>query len=274
MKKHLPTIIIILLLLAGLSLMLYPTVSNWWNSFHQSRAIVTYMDRVAALDSETYGKLLSEAKEYNMSLLENPKRFEMTESERAAYNKLMDISGNGIMGYIEIPSIRCTLIIYHGTEEANLQIAAGHLEGSSLPIGGENTHCVVTGHRGLPSAKLFTNLDQLKKGDVFFLYVLEDTLAYEVDQILVVEPEDISALDIEAGKDLCTLVTCTPYGINSHRLLIRGRRIFDWAKTESEPDIRTEEYISPMPVLIGAVAGILILTVCVCIWFIKKKKRK
>lgn len=149
----------------------------------------------------------------------------MTEEERAEYESLLNVSGNGIIGYIEIPMIQCSLPIYHGTEESVLQIAVGHIEGSSLPTGGAGTHCVLSGHRGLPSAKLFTDLDQLAEGDTFILRILDETLTYEVDQIRTVEPYELDDLGIEEGKDYCTLVTCTPYGINTHRLLVRGRRV-------------------------------------------------
>ena len=180
---------------------------------------------MSGLNEVEYDKLWAEAQEYNEKLAKQDSIFMLPEAQKKEYTKLLDISGTGIMGYIEIPSIRCSLPIYHGTEESALQIAVGHLEWSSLPVGGESTHCVLSGHRGLPSAKLFTNLDQLKEGDVFLLRVLDEVLTYEVDQILIVEPQETDSLTIEEGKDLCTLVTCTPYGINTHRLLVRGHRI-------------------------------------------------
>ena len=225
MRKHLSTIALVLVLLAGLSLMLYPTVSDWWNSMHQSRAIASYSDTVAELDHSRFDELLAQAQAYNETLIGRDGRFVMSEEEQAVYNSLLDVSGTGIMGYVEIPRIECSLPIYHGTSEGVLQIAVGHIEGSSLPIGGPGTHCVLSGHRGLPSAKLFTSLDRMQTGDTFMLHVLDETLTYEVDQILTVEPEDVSALDIDPQADLCTLVTCTPYGINTHRLLVRGHRV-------------------------------------------------
>ena len=212
-------------MIAGLSLLLYPSVSDYWNSFHQTQAIASYAEEVSGLNEVEYDKLWAEAQEYNEKLAKQDSIFMLPEAQKKEYTKLLDISGTGIMGYIEIPSIRCSLPIYHGTEESALQIAVGHLEWSSLPVGGESTHCVLSGHRGLPSAKLFTNLDQLKEGDVFLLRVLDEVLTYEVDQILIVEPQETDSLTIEEGKDLCTLVTCTPYGINTHRLLVRGHRI-------------------------------------------------
>ena len=225
MKKHLSTIALVLVLLVGLSLMLYPTVSDWWNSMHQSRAIASYSETVAELDHSRYDELLAGAQAYNATLQNGPGRFDLTDEERAVYERVLDVSGTGIMGYVEVPAIGCSLPIYHGTSEGVLQIAIGHIEGSSLPVGGLGTHCVLSGHRGLPSAKLFTSLDKLVVGDTFMLHVLDETLTYEVDQILVVEPEDVSALELDPLADLCTLVTCTPYGINSHRLLVRGHRI-------------------------------------------------
>ncbi|MGN0720295.1 MAG: class C sortase [Anaerovoracaceae bacterium] len=224
-KSNFTTVILILVMIAGLSLLLYPSVSDYWNSFHQTQAIASYAEEVSGLNEVEYDRLWAEAQEYNEKLAKQDSIFMLPEAQKKEYTKLLDISGTGIMGYIEIPSIRCSLPIYHGTEESALQIAVGHLEWSSLPVGGESTHCVLSGHRGLPSAKLFTNLDQLKEGDVFMLRVLDEVLTYEVDQILIVEPQETDSLTIEEGKDLCTLVTCTPYGINTHRLLVRGHRI-------------------------------------------------
>ena len=220
MKKHLSTI-----LLAGLSLLLYPTVSDYWNSRHQSRAIAGYVEEVANLDLDRSQEMLDAAAAYNQSLISRDNAYTLTEEQAAAYNDLLNVSGTGIMGYIEIPCLNVSLPIYHGTDDAVLQIAVGHLEWTSLPVGGESTHCVVSGHRGLPSAKLFTDLDDLVLDDIFMIRILDEILTYEIDQILIVEPHDVSALQIVEGEDLCTLVTCTPYGINSHRLLVRGHRI-------------------------------------------------
>ncbi|MCD7714870.1 MAG: class C sortase [Lachnospiraceae bacterium] len=225
MRKHFTTILLLLILLAGVSLLLYPTVSDYWNSFHQSRAIATYVDAVAELDEDDYEEMWEAAVAYNEALLENPDRWNMSEEEEEDYNSILDVTGTGIMGYIEIPKINVYLPIYHGTDEGVLEVAIGHFAGSSFPTGGEGTHCVVSGHRGLPSAKLFTDLDQLVEGDIFVMYVLDQTLTYEVDQILIVEPDDLTSLEIEEGEDLCTLVTCTPYGVNSHRMLVRGHRV-------------------------------------------------
>ncbi len=224
-KNKVTVIILIIAFLAGLSLLLYPFAADYWNSMHQSQAVATYVESVTELDDTTYDELLREAQEYNASLLGDDERFMPDEEEQQYYNSLLNISGNGVIGYVEIPSIDVTLPIYHGTSEEVLQVAVGHIEGSSLPVGGLGTHCVISGHRGLPSARLFTDLDQLSEGDTFTLMVLDETLTYEVDQIRIVEPDDISLLEIEEGQDLCTLVTCTPYGVNSHRLLVRGHRI-------------------------------------------------
>ena len=225
MKKHLSTIILILIFLSGLSLVLYPTVADYWNSLHQSRAIATYAEEVAHIDTEKYTAVWQDAVAYNQSLWTRDNIFILSDEQKIAYDQLLNIGGNGVMGYIEIPSIGVSLPVYHGTDEAVLQIAIGHLEWTSLPVGGESTHCVVSGHTGLPSAKLFTNLNQLEKGDTFLFRILDETLTYEVDQINIVLPHETDLLHIEEGKDLCTLVTCTPYGVNSHRLLVRGHRV-------------------------------------------------
>lgn len=211
--------------LAGIGLLLYPTVSDYWNGLHQSRAIASYDAAVQELDTTRYDEMLADARAYNEALLQNPARFTPTEEETARYRELLDVSGTGIMAYVEIPKLGTRLPVYHGTDDAVLQIAVGHTEGSSLPVGGAGTHAVLSGHRGLPSAKLFTNLDQLENGDRFVLHVLGDELWYEVDQILTVLPHEMDALAIEAGQDYCTLVTCTPYGVNTHRLLVRGYRV-------------------------------------------------
>ena len=263
MKKiKISTIVLILIFLVGLSLLLYPTVSNYWNALHQSQAIVEYSQEVEKMDQELYEKLWSEAIQYNKTLTNHPNRFEMTEEEKQKYDKLLNVSGNGIMGYIEIPAIDCFLPIYHGTNEAVLQTSIGHLEGSSLPTGGAGTHCVVSGHRGLPSARLFTDLDKLKEGDRFVLKVLDRTLTYEVDQILTVDPYDLEALAIDPQQDYCTLVTCTPYGINTHRLLVRGRRVEDIAQTQETQAVREKEPVKPA-VLISLAAGLAVI-----IWII------
>ena len=188
-KKHISTIIIALIFLAGLGFLLYPTVSNLWNRAYQSRAIATYTKQVEKLDDSQNKEMLKAARKYNKSLLKKSDHWKLSKKDKKKYESLLDVSGTGIMGYIEIPKIDCSLPIYHGTDEGALQIAIGHLEGSSLPVGGKSTHCVLSGHRGLPSARLFTDLDQMEEGDVFVLNVLGRKLAYEVDQIKVVLPD-------------------------------------------------------------------------------------
>ena len=225
LKSSLSSIFLIVVLLIGLSLLLYPSFSNWWNSLHQTRVINTYMEELSHIESEQYEEIWQSAQMYNEKLRTNEDKFLLSPEMAEMYNQELNISGNGMMGSIEIPSIGCNLPIYHGTSEVVLQVAVGHLEWTSLPTGGESTHCVLSGHRGLPSARLFTDLDQLQMGDTFMLHILDETLTYEVDQILIVLPYETDALLIEEGKDLCTLVTCTPYGVNSHRLLVRGHRV-------------------------------------------------
>ena len=224
-KSRILSLLLILALLAGLSLLLYPTAADWWNSMHQSRAIASYVESVVELDETQYESVWQAAVEYNAGIPDEDTRFLPDEEEKALYETLLNVGGDGIMGYVEIPGIDVELPIYHGTNEEILQTAVGHIEGSSLPVGGEGTHSVISGHRGLPSARLFTDLDQLEPGDTFMLHVLNETLTYEVDEINTVLPDDISLLGLEDGEDLCTLVTCTPYGVNSHRLLVRGHRV-------------------------------------------------
>ena len=272
-KSSFVTAILIAALLAGALLLLYPTVSDYWNSFHQSRAIASYAEQVADLDDNTYDQIWADARAYNETLDNSTSRFVMTEEQKKIYEALLNIADNSVMGYIEIPKIKCNLPIYHGTDEAVLQIAIGHVQGSSLPAGGESTHCVLSGHRGLPSAKLFSDLDQLTEGDVFLLRVLDETLTYEVDQIRTVLPDELDDLAIEEGKEYCTLVTCTPYGINSHRLLVRGHRVENQASAST---IRvTADAMQIEPLLIAplvAVPMLLVLLVMVLIPHRTKKK--
>ena len=224
-KRHLVTLILTAVGLIGLGLILYPTFADWWNSMHQSRAVASYVDAVANLDQGQYDEIIEAAEAYNSRLAESGVKWTLSEEEIAEYESLLDITGSGIMGYIEIPMIDVMLPIYHGIDDNVLQTAIGHLPGTSLPVGGESSHCVVSGHRGLPSARLFTDIDRLIAGDTWTISVLGRVYTYEVDQIRVVEPTDLTNLQIQQGKDYCTLVTCTPYGINTHRLLVRGHRI-------------------------------------------------
>lgn len=224
MKKW-KTIALILIFLAGLSLLLYPAVSNYWNSLRQSRLVSQYMEDVSKLEDAEKTRIFTEAVAYNEDLAKQKLHFTLTPEEQERYENTLDVSGTGVMGYLEIPKIDVSLPIYHGTEKVVLEFAVGHLEGSSLPVGGPSTHAVLTGHTGLPSARLLTDLEDLELGDIFYVQIMDETLTYEVDQRRIVLPEVVKDLAIEEGEDYCTLVTCTPYRINSHRLLVRGHRI-------------------------------------------------
>ena len=262
MNKHLSNLLLVLVFVAGLSLLLYPTVSDYWNSFHQSRVVMSYTEQVARLDTADYQSAREAAQAYNATLPETHNRFYMPDEARAVYDSLLNVTGTGVMATLEIPDLGVNLPVYHGTSEAVLQVALGHVEGSSLPVGGAGTHCVISGHRGLPSAKLFSNLDQLAVGDVFLLRVLDETLTYQVDQILVVEPEDMEPLAIFPGEDYCTLVTCTPYGINSHRLLVRGTRI------ETEEAVAVVHVTSDAAMLSPLIVAAVIAVPLLLVWLI------
>ena len=218
------TIVLVIILLVGVGILLYPSVSDWWNSMHATRAIANYVTAVEDLSGQEREAMLEAAREYN-SRLANGVNFTLTDEQRAEYDSLLDITGTGIMGYVQITSIGVNLPVYHSVDEAVLQIAVGHIPGSSLPVGGERTHAILSGHRGLPSAKLFSDLDQIVEGDTFTLNIMDQTITYMVDQIRIVLPEETDELAITDGKDYCTLVTCTPYGVNTHRMLVRGKRI-------------------------------------------------
>lgn len=270
-RKNWSNIILIVVFFVGLSVLLYPTVSDYWNSLHQSKAIATYSDAVEEMDTSDYERMWAEADAYNEKLYESGHGLGLAEDEKEEYDSILDVSGTGIMSYIEIPSIKCSLPIYHGTDEAVLQIAVGHIEGSSLPVGGVNTHCVLSGHRGLPSAKLFSDLDKLEEGDLFMIRTLDQTLTYEVDQIRIVLPEEIDDLKIVEGEDLCTLVTCTPYGINTHRLLVRGHRV---ANQEDAENIRvTAEAMQVDTRIVAAFVAVPILLVLL-IWLLVSTRKK
>lgn len=267
------TVLFVLVFLAGLSLLLYPSVSNYWNSFHQSQAVARYAKEVGELNQEEYEEIWEKAKAYNQSLAEQKNAYVLTEEQKQEYKEMLDVSGLGIMGCVEIPKIGCTLPIYHGTGASVLQTGVGHLEWSSLPVGGTDTHCVLSGHRGLPSAKMFTDLDELTEGDVFMLRVLDEVLTYEVDKILIVEPQEMSSLGIVEGEDYCTLVTCTPYGINTHRLLVRGHRIYP---DEDLKSIRVaSDAVRIAPHLVVSVTVILIVfLLLIPVLLMKKNKMK
>ena len=265
MRKNLSTIILILIFLVGLSVMLYPSVSDAVNRKHQSRAVAGYAEEVEQLSDADYQTYFDAADAYNRQLNTTPNAFYKPDLV-SGYAQTLDISGTGIMGYITIPKISVELPIYHGTVEGVLQVAAGHLEGSSLPVGGAGTHAVISAHRGLPSAKLFTNLDELEVGDRFTITVLNRVLTYEVDQISIVLPTEIDQLLPTEGMDYVTLMTCTPYGINTHRLLVRGKRV---ETTESQKHIRVAAdafriepiIVAPIlaiPMLLAALVGVLV----------------
>lgn len=269
MKKDKTTIFLVLVLIVGLSLILYPSLSDYWNSFRQSKAIASYVEAVANLDDDTYEKMLKDAKDYNNRLYNNDNRWHMAPEEEKEYSSLLNVAGNGIIGYIEIGKINVQLPLYHGVDDTILQVAVGHLPGSSLPIGGENTHSVLSGHRGLPSAKLFTDLDKIVEGDTFVIRVLDETFTYEVDQILIVLPNDISALSFMSGADLCTLITCTPYGVNSHRLLVRGHRI---ANADDSGDIRiTADAMQIEPIIVAPIVAIPMMIVLIIVLMIRTR---
>ncbi|MBR5446888.1 MAG: class C sortase [Clostridia bacterium] len=272
MKKHGTTVILLIVLIIGLSLLLYPMVADWWNSMTQSRAVASYVEAVSNIDEDQYARLWEDAWNYNRSLSSGNDAHALNDEQRANYNKLLDVGGLGIMGYIEIPSINVTLPIYHGTDEASLQIAVGHLEWTSLPVGGEGSHCVVSGHRGLPSSRLFTDLDKLAEGDIFMFRVLDDVLTYEVDQILIVEPHETDDLRVVEGEDLCTLVTCTPYGVNSHRLLVRGHRV---ENQETAVAVRVTANATQIePVIVAPILAIPVLLVLLIGLLIPKPKKR
>ena len=270
MKKHLSTILLVVALLAGVSLLLYPSVSDYWNSLHATQVVSNYAQQVQTMDRSRYETMWNDAVAYNRSLLTRSTDFALTDAQKRQYDALLNVDGTGIMGYLEIPALEVTLPIYHGTDDSVLQVGAGHIEWSSLPTGGESTHCVLSGHRGLPSAKLFTNLDQLVAGDTFVIRVLDEVMTYEVDQILIVEPTDVSALTIEDGKDLCTLVTCTPYGVNSHRLLVRGHRV----ENASEAIRVTSDAVQIEPLIVAPLVAMPLLLALLILLLLPRSKKK
>ncbi len=266
MNKWLNSILVIILI-AGCSLLLYPSVSDWSNKMHQSRAITSYRQYAAEVDEEAMEAALEAAREYNEELYEASNKQAFVSENQSTYEELLNIDGSNIMGYVDIPQIQTTLPIYHGTEESVLQIAVGHLDWTSLPVGGEGTHTALSGHRGLPSAKLFTDLDLLQIGDVFAVHVYNETLYYEVDQIKVVLPEETSDLVPEEGQDYCTLVTCTPYGVNTHRLLVRGTRIFPADISEVTSDVQAVPSIA----LAAGVGAVLSAIIGLFYWIRRRK---
>lgn len=272
MKKSASSILLILVFLIGLSLLLYPTVSNYWNSMHQTHAITAYTQEVSTMSAEKYNAILERARAFNDSISNRQSLYALSDKEQTEYEACLNLDNTGIMGYIEIPSIEVSLPIYHGTSDTVLNSAVGHLDWTSLPIGGKGTHCALSGHRGLPSAKLFTNLDKLAEGDVFIIRVLNEILTYEVDQIRIVNPDETEELQIVDGKDYCTLVTCTPYGINTHRMLVRGHRIENLV--DSQTVKITSDAVQVEPVLIAPIIASPILLVLLIILLLPNKKEK
>lgn len=273
MKKKKLGIILLLIFIIGLSILLYPTISNYHNSKVQSKAITNYEKILEQIDEKTYISYYEKAKDYNekLSKLDYPL---VQYKEISDYSKLLNINNDGMMGYISIDKIKVELPIYHGTSSAVLNVAVGHFEGSSLPIGGENTHSVLSAHRGLPSAKLFTNLNKLEIGDTFEIKILDKKLTYQIDNIVIVDPEDVSNLKIESGKDYVTLVTCTPYGINSHRLLVRGTRIENIEKKELKVTSEAYQIDKLLVTLVISIPILLILTLYVTFKPVKKKSEE
>ena len=271
MKKNRSNIILILIFLVGLSVMLYPTVSDYINQKNQSRAVASYSEEVENLSDVDYQAYFDAADDYNRRLAETPDAFYRPE-EVSGYTDTLDVSGTGIMGYITISKIGVELPIYHGTSDGVLQVAAGHLEGSSLPVGGAGTHAVISAHRGLPSAKLFTNLDELEVGDTFTITVLDRVLTYEVDQISIVLPTETDLLQPVEGKDYVTLMTCTPYGINTHRLLVRGKRI---ENPENQKHIRvTADALRIEPIIVAPALAVPMLLVMLVVMLAVPRLRK
>ena len=270
MKSKKSTIILLVSFFVGLSVLLYPSISSYWNSKTQSEAIVDYESMLSQYKPEDYTAILAEADAYNKQLaqLNEP----LVEHNRLPdYNSILNVGGTGMMGYITVPKISQELPVYHGTSDGVLSVAVGHLQGTSLPVGGENTHCVVSAHRGLPTAVLFTHLDRMEIGDIFYFTILDRTITYEVDQIRIVEPDDASLIQIKDGKDYCTLLTCTPYGINTQRLLVRGHQI-DASQTRNLYVANEAYRIEPLIVMpIVALPIIFVLLVYVMFAPVKKE---
>ena len=282
MKKRTTTIVIILIFLAGLSLLLYPFISNEWNTYRQKQLISSYESVIT--DKEQAGAIdykaeMEAAVAYNDELVPSilPDSFAVAEAAEEVdpeYMAALNIAGDGIMGVIEIPKIDISLPIYHTTTEEVLEKAAGHLEGSSLPVGGESTHAVITAHRGLPSAALFTDLDRLEEGDHFLLHVLDETLCYEVDQILTVEPDETDALAVEEGEDLVTLITCTPYGVNTHRLMVRGHRVPYVPEEVADESVPLSQMSLHTNYLLWVVVGLAVTGAFILFLYMKDKKSR
>lgn len=270
MKNKILNVVFGLVFVAGLAIMLYPIVSDLINDYNQSQVIETYNQNVDDMSKKTYDQEFADARMYNSNIARyaniNSAHFAQKSFPGKKYEDLLDVGGIGVMGVLEVPSVDISLPIYHGTDQSELQVGIGHYVGSSLPIGGKSTHCVLTGHRGLPSSRLLTDIDQLEKGDIFYVRVLKETLAYEVDSIKTVLPKEMDDINIVQGKDYCTLVTCTPYGINTHRLLVRGKRI---AYIDLQGDLSKE--LAMLPLFLAILLAIIFYIIVV---FLKNIIRK
>lgn len=272
MKRRWPTIILVLSFFIGLLVLLYPTVSDYINEKNQSKAVEDYNKTLIEMDKELQQQLLEAAKQYNKRLFETENVFYYPDAVEG-YDEILDAAGHGVMGYLSIDKIRVELPIYHGTSSSVLNVAVGHLKGTSLPVGGENTHCVLSAHRGLPSAKLFTDLDMLEIGDVFTITVLDEVITYQVDQIRIIRPTEAGDLQLIPGGDYCTLLTCTPYGINTHRLLVRGKRIEN-LKEKPIIYITADAFQIESIIAAPAVAAPMLLVLLVKLMLPKRKKKK
>ena len=277
MKKHLSTILLVLIFIIGLCILLYPAVSDYWNAQVQSRAIVDYEAALQNLTQEDYTAYFEEADKYNAAIKEVP--FPMmyydeldAREDLTLYEDILDIQGNGIFGYINIDKIGVHLPVYHGTSDAVLNVAVGHIEGTSVPAGGPSTHTVLSAHRGLPSAKLFTDLDEMEIGDVFTITVLDRVLTYEVHEIQIVLPNEVDSLYVQDGEDLCTLVTCTPYGINTHRLLVHAHRI-ETVEPKPEIYVPADAYLIDSLIVTPIIAIPMLLVLLVFLLVKYRKKR-
>jgi sortase A len=271
LRENFGTVLLIAALLVGISLVVYPTVSDYWNSFHQSKAVASYVQDVEDLEEGEKERLQEEARAYNEKLPQNvTPTLHVDQNEKSLYDRTFKVSKSGMMAYIEIPKLNLTLPIYHGTDETVLRVAIGHILGTSFPIGGKGSHAVLSGHRGLPSARLFTDIDQLVEGDTFMIQVLDETLTYQVDQILTVLPQEVSALRIDPNQDYVTLITCTPYGINTHRLLVRGHRV-----ATIKNDVRvTSEASQVETLLVAPVIAVLIFIMMLLVVTVYRKCRQ
>lgn len=274
MKKHATTILLFVVLFVGLFLLLYPSVSDYYNSFHQSRAIASYTEAVDFAEEADYSEYWAAAEEYNSWLAGQGivQRMVTAADHREEYDKLLNVDGSGILGIMEIPEIAVTLPVYHSTSEMVLQVAVGHLEGSSLPTGTPSTHSAFSAHRGLPSAKLFTNLDQLTYGDLFTLRVLDKIFTYEIDQILIVLPHEVESLEIVEGMEYCSLITCTPYGVNSHRLIIRGHRVEN--STAEQAARVTADAMQIDPLIVAPIVSAPMLLILLVIMLVNTSPKK